>query len=32
LLTAAIIANRFIPGREAVPVGMPAHEKVSVEI
>jgi EmrB/QacA subfamily drug resistance transporter len=32
LLTAAFIANRFIPGREAVPVGAPVHEKVAVEI
>ena len=32
LLTAATIANRFIPGREAVPVGPAARERVAVEI
>ena len=32
LLIAAVMANRFIPGREALPAGAPAPERVRVEV
>ena len=32
LVVAAVVANRFIPGRDAVPVLAPADERVSVEV
>lgn len=32
LLTAAVVANRFIPGRTAAPVGSPAREPVHAQV